>query len=375
MRKVRSSLRLLVGAAAIAAVFGGALIAPESASAAVPSVCATKTTASAQTKPLGVGVQFHGTWSSLTDDNRVCILNSIADSGANWVRIDIGWTTIQPDGRGVYHMAWGVPFVDKILNMAHDRGLKVMATFWQTPDWASGTTNKRVLPKNVADYAAAIKWSAARWKTQVQAWEIWNEPNTKDFLSPPDPVAYTKLLKAAYPAVKAGNPAAQVVFGGTMFVDTNWIGQAYTAGAKGYYDVMAVHPYLGYANKGPDAPDLGSRERLTHTKVLVELMKAKGESTKPIWFTEFGYSTHANTSSTPVWFLGVSEATQAAFLKQTLTFTQATYPQVKVAFWYNSVDLNTGANIHASNRGLLRLDYSRKPAFNAMKCYTRGLSC
>jgi hypothetical protein len=373
MRTVRPSTRLLALLGALVAMAGTAMASPAPARAALASVCATTTSASPQSKPLAVGVQFHGMWSSLTDENRTCMLNSIAESGATWVRVDLGWTTIQPDARGVYHMAWGVPFVEKVLNMAHDRGLKVMATFWQTPKWASGSDNQRVLPTNVADYAAAIRWAAARWKTQVQAWQIWNEPNAKEYLSPPDPVAYTKLLRAAYPAVKAGNPDAKVVFGGTMFVDTDWISKSYAAGAHGSFDVMAVHAYMGNAGLGPEAADTG-RERMSHTAVLVSLMASKGDAAKPIWYSEFGWSTHANTSTTPVWFWGVSEAAQADFLKRTFAYVTAKFPQVKQVFWYNSNDLSTGS-VHPDNRGLLRRDFSRKPAFNAMKCYTRALAC
>jgi aryl-phospho-beta-D-glucosidase BglC (GH1 family) len=355
-------------------MFGGFLAAPApSASAAPAASCATTATAPAQKAKLAVGTQFHGTWAELSDDDRICILNRMADAGATWVRLDLGWTMIQPTARGEYHMAWGVPMIDKVVNMAHSRGLKVLATFWQTPQWASGSTNKRVLPRDVNDYAAAIKWAAARWKTQVQAWEIWNEPNAAEFLSPPDPTAYTRLLKAAYPAVKAGNPNAKVVFGGPMFVDTDWISKAYTAGAKGSYDIMAVHPYMGNASYGPEAIDRG-RERMTHTQVLVDLMKAKGESTKPIWFTEFGWSTHANTATTPVWFHGVSEAVQADYLKRTFAMVQNRYPQVTNLFWYTSRDLVTGS-IHPDNRGLLRRDFSAKPALGAMKCYTRAIGC
>src|SRR5437016_4846215 len=79
---------------------------------------------------------------------------------------------------------------------------------------AGGSADKRVPPRNLQDYADALKWSAARWKS-VQAWEVWNEPNAAEFLNPADPAAYTRLLKASYPAVKAGNPAAKVVFAGT----------------------------------------------------------------------------------------------------------------------------------------------------------------
>jgi hypothetical protein len=320
---------------------------------------------------LSVGTQFHGLWAEMSDADRERNLDMIAESGAGWVRIDISWSMIQPTGRGVYHTQWGVPFVEKILNMAHERNLKVLGTFWLTPEWASGSTNKRVLPKDPADYAAALKWASNRWQKQVQAWEVWNEPNLSAYLSPPDPVGYTKLLKAAYPAMKAGNPDAQLLAMSTMYVDTDWIGQAYAAGAKGNFDVVSVHPYQGYASAPPADPAEGRIQRMTHTAELISLMQAQGDGHKKIWFTEFGWSAHENTASTDVWMLGVSEATQAQYLKWSLSMIQGRWPQVTHAFWYNSRDTATG-KVHADNRGLIRRDFTARPALREITCFTKG---
>lgn len=58
---------------------------------------------------------------------------------------------------------------------------------------------------------------AARYEPLgVEAFEIWNEPDTSRSWKPaPDPAAYAALLRAAYPAVKAGAPEIKAVFAGT----------------------------------------------------------------------------------------------------------------------------------------------------------------
>ncbi|MDQ1652497.1 MAG: polysaccharide biosynthesis protein PslG, partial [Cryptosporangiaceae bacterium] len=163
---MRTTARLAAAAVLVSAILAG-LLSGSSAHAATiapPASCATQVNATPQRAKLAVGAQFHGTWAELSDADRICILNTLAANGATWVRLDLGWTTIQPNARGQYDMAWGVPFVDKIVNMAHSRGLNVLATFWQTPKWASGSTNNHVLPTNLSDYANAIKWAANRWK-------------------------------------------------------------------------------------------------------------------------------------------------------------------------------------------------------------------
>jgi hypothetical protein len=353
-----------------AAILGTAALAlPASSAKAAEAPTAPR----AATTKLAFGTQFHGTWAELSDEDKARILDTVAASGATWVRIDISWSMIQPK-KGSFDLIWGVPQVDKAVQMATARGLKVLGTFWLTPTWASGQTSPRVLPTSTADYANAIKFAANRWAGQIQAWEVWNEPNASEFLSPPDPAAYTGLLKAAYPAVKAGNPNAVVMPGGTMFVDTNFISAVYANGGKNFFDVMAVHPYQGKADLPPDATDNNGQtiQRLTHLDSLETLMAANGDATKPVWLTEFGWSTHENTASTPVWFLGVSEATQANYLKQSLELIQANYPQVTQAFWYTSRDLAVDGAYHQNNRGLIRRDFTAKPALAAVTCYLKG---
>jgi hypothetical protein len=173
--------------------------------------------------------------------------------------------------------------------------------------------------------------------------------------------------------VKAGNPSATVLPGGTMYVDTDFIGAMYANGAKDYFDAMAVHPYQGRADLPPDAPDGGTQiQRFTHLSSLISLMAANGDSAKPIWLTEFGWSTHDNTAATPVWYLGVTEAQQANYLKQSLEMAQALYPQITNAFWYTSRDLIVDGAYHQNNRGLIRRDFTAKPALKAVACYVKG---
>jgi polysaccharide biosynthesis protein PslG len=317
---------------------------------------------------VAIGVQFHGTWSDLTDDDRARILDAMKDAGVTWVRIDVGWSMLESN-KGVFD-PWAIKLVDRVFRMATDRGLKILGTFWRSPQWATGSTNRNVFPTNLADYAKAIERAARMWRT-VDAWEVWNEPNAVEFADPPDAVKYAELLKVAYPAVKRGNPKALVVGGGPMFVDTDWLAKMYAAGAQPFFDVMSVHPYQGNAAKPPTDPAKGKRERLLHTDALLTLMESHGDEGKPIWFTEFGWSTHENVTGTPVWFLGVSEKLQAKYLKDTLALVDKRYPTVTHVLWYTSRDLETG-RIHQDNRGLLRKDFTPKPAVASIKGYAAG---
>ncbi|MEN3360937.1 MAG: polysaccharide biosynthesis protein PslG [Mycobacteriales bacterium] len=348
-------------AAGVAALAVAATVAGGAGTAWADQAAATKAAASA---PASVGVQFHGMWTMYTDAQRVQVLDKLQAAGAHSVRLDVAWTMLQPDGPGSYY-AWGVAFVDRVIAMANQRGIKPLVTLWLTPEWANRGQGERVLPDNPADYARVARWAAARWNGKVIGWEVWNEENSPAFLEGADPVAYTRLLRAAYPAFKAGSPATPVVFGGLEYNDTDWLRRAYDAGAQGYFDVMATHPYMGIADAGPTLADDGTMWTLTHVRAVHDLMTARGDGGKKVWFTEFGWSTHANTSSTPAWDKGVSETTQAAYLTQTVNYVRSHYSYVTRMYWYNDRDLTDGG-IQVQNYGLLHRDLSPKPALGAL---------
>lgn len=312
--------------------------------------------ATAATPAPGLGAQWHALWADQTPETRTRELDIMAANGVQWLRIDVGWTMIEPR-EGQYDLAWGVPLVESVVDQARARGMKVMVQFWRTPSWANGGRGETAPPTDPADYANALGWLVGRMKGRVAAWQVWNEPNLDSYFTGADPTRYVSLLKPAYRAAHAADAAAVVVFGGTMYVDTDWIGRAYAAGAQGSFDVMAVHPYQGRSDLPPESPDTGDRTRMMHVDVLVDLMAAKGDAAKPIWFSEYGWSVHTNTSTTPVWQLGVTEAQQADYFSRTVALVQARWPQVRNLFWYNSRDKDTGS-LHTDRRGLMRRDFT-----------------
>lgn len=330
---------------------------------------ATPLTAAASA-PASVGTQFHGLWQLYTDAQRVQVLNQLQASGVHSVRMDVAWSMLQPDGPESYD-AWGVALIDRVINMEVQRGIRPLMTLWLTPAWANHGQSPRALPDDPATYARVARWAAARWDTKVVGWEVWNEENSPAFLEGADPVAYVRLLRAAYPAFKAGSPSTPVVFGGLEYNDVGWIRRAYDAGVKGSFDVMATHPYMGLADAGPATADDGTMWTLTHVQAVHDLMAARGDGGKAIWFTEFGWSTHATDPSMPNWNRGVSEARQAAYLVETITLVRTRFPYVSRMYWYNDRDLADGG-VQQQHYGLFRLDLTAKPALGALGTANRA---
>src|SRR5215207_5001500 len=187
---------------------------------------------------------------------------AISDIGAGWVRIEFRWNEAEPSSKGSYD-ANIIARYDRAIDTARAAGAKVLVFVNGSPRWASGARVSMTKPQDPADYADFMHYVATRYAGKVSAWEIWNEQNTTRFWATgPNPSEYASLLKAAYPAVKSADPNALVVFGGVSQNDYTFIEGAYAAGAKGYFDVMAVHPYPG---PNPPEPVWYSNARIAPT--------------------------------------------------------------------------------------------------------------
>lgn len=310
-----------------------------------------------------LGVQYHGTWSHYDAATRGKVLDKLADSGATYVRLDISWAMIQPQ-RGSYDMGWGVPRVDTVLDEIRARDLKVLAMFWLSPDWATSGGSDRNLPDDYTDYTRALRWAGERWGGQVDAWEIWNEPNSDYYIEMPDPAEYARFLCRAYPVAKQVDPSAPVLFGGMMYADQNWLADAYAAGIKGCFDIFGVHPYMAPSDAPPDLPDTGDIWRLSHLHVLRDTMLSNGDNS-PVWITEFGWSDYDHPKKADPWRLGVDETRQAQYAVQMMRLLRDEYPYVRKAFWYK--EFGKAGDPHHDGYALLRDDFTPRMVYTAFQ--------
>jgi polysaccharide biosynthesis protein PslG len=312
------------------------------------------------------GVAADLTW-GISDADQDRTAAAMSDVGAKWVRISANWADAEPT-KGQYN-DWWLKHYDRAISLARNAGAKVVVMSYQSPSWASGSSVKETAPKNPADYANYMRFLATRYAGKVDAYEVWNEENIDRFWSTGANAAeYVSLLKPTYSAIKSADPNAKVVFGGLSTNDYSFVESAYAAGAKGYFDVMNVHPYS--CSTSPDVVRRDGNGRITRDSYLGyrevrSSMVAAGDA-KPIWFTEFGWSTTTGTC-------GVSESTQASYLTKAFQLAeQDSY--VQVALWYNfrNNSWNHDADELEARYGLMRTDFSTKPAYQAFKSYVPG---
>ena len=372
-RRVRPVLAICLVLAVLLAVAGGALLYNRGRSAAVGPRAEPPLTYPDRpaTGSLLVGAQFQGTWSTYTDAERRTLLDDLASIGIRTVRISISWAMLQPQqpkpGDAGWSWTYGVPRVDSVVRMALARGLIVHATFGRTPAWANDGAGEGAAPTNLADWRRAVSFVAHRYAGKVTSWEVWNEPNLDKYFVGGTPESYTKLLCAAYPIMHAASASTPVLFGGLNGNDWRFLEASYQAGAKGCFDVLAIHPYQrwGYF---PEAPAPSDEPWYFPNISLVRDVQLRNDDPLPVWFTEFGWSTHPNAPDTPDYQRGVSLAQQASYLVRTLKLTQENYPYVQRAYIYTTRDESVFTQDN-NNYGLYTLDLEPKPAVAALRRY------
>src|SRR5690349_13964571 len=198
-RAVRAiACRILIAAVASAVVVG--VLPPNSMALKVIE------TASIVAEPTTVGIADSNLYNqSQADVDRT--LDTLQAMGVQNIRIVIPWAGVQPLDRPIYNWA----NVDRMVNAAAERNMGVLAVLNSTPVWASDRyLSGHPDPNDFAEFAGLV---ADRYKGDIAAYEVWNEPNAITFWNPVDPVAYTHLLQSGYTAIKAEDPDAVVVGG------------------------------------------------------------------------------------------------------------------------------------------------------------------
>jgi polysaccharide biosynthesis protein PslG len=314
------------------------------------------------TKTAAVGsLGFADSWIVfLSDEDVNRQLDLMVATGVRSARIMLPWAGLEPDqGR----WEWGK--ADQIIDAANARGIAVVGQFGSTPGWATGGGPAIMAPPASAEEFGAFAGTVAtHFAGRIAAYEVWNEQNAVNFWASgpqgPQPGRFVDLLKAAYPRIKAADPSLTVIAGGlaptrNFFAITmspvTYVERMYAAGAKGFFDALAYHPYL-YSPANVRFSKSGARELYDGIR---QQMIDNGDGGKQIWATEYGDAT-----------TNLDEATQADRLRD-LIVTWRTLDGAGPIFVYTTRDANTGSNNSQENYGVYRTDWTPKPAADVMK--------
>jgi hypothetical protein len=324
-------------------------------------------------------VQAHLLWSRYDEADRERQLDRAKEAGVGMVRVDIGWASLEQAGDGQWN-DWYLDKVDHVVQAAEERDIEVLFTFWETPCWASTAPAnlkqgcdgawwdrgvQRYPPANASDYGEALAFMVKRYGDRVAAWELWNEPNHPDYFLAQNKVAsYAALVKAAYPKAKAADPGSTIIAGSLADSDFEFTEALLDRGVGGNFDAWSVHPYS--EDRSPLHPGLPGWTKKSFARgvpAVRETLVRHGEK-KPIWLTEFGWST-CSVRGEEAYENCVSPSLQATYLRQAFEKMQA-WSYVPVGVTFNLEDTSGDRADRLDNYGLLQSDGSSKPAFDAL---------
>jgi hypothetical protein len=263
-------------------------------------------------------------------------LRLVKEAGFRWVKQEFAWREIEGAGPGVFN--WTNP--DRVMDQIDTHGLNVIARVGVQPEWAGGNYPQVGPPDNNQDFANFLTALATRYHGRIDAYQIWNEPNlAREWGNrPPNPVAYTQLLKVAYQAIKAADPQAYIISAGLApttrwddiaVPDTVFIQGMYDADAAPYFDLLGAHG-AGYKappetdpdvvandpvlnNHDPSLPQLRRIYCFRHVEDVRAVMVANGDADKRVVLLEFGWTTDYRPDSPYAWH-AVSDQEQADYL-------------------------------------------------------------
>jgi len=224
-------------------------------------------------------------------------LAMIRDGGFHWIRQRFPWAEIEPE-QGEYHWEeW-----DRIVAAALEYDLTIIAVLETSPSWARAPMDAgtpQAPPRDFTYFADFARAFASRHGEQLDYYEIWDQPNLYPHWGEryTDPTAYTHLLQAGYRAVKQADPEALVLSaglapnveeGGQFMSDILFLQKMYEAGAKEYFDILAIKPYgLWYEPEDRRVSPLETN--FSRPILLREVMLRHGDGDKAVWAVEFGW--------------------------------------------------------------------------------------
>jgi hypothetical protein len=294
-------------------------------------------------------------------------LSLVHEAGCSFVVQLFDWSQIEPMP-GEYF--WEYP--DFVVRACEHYRLGLVVRLDQPPEWAL-SPGADGPPVDVDAYAAFVSRVAQRYESRVEAYILWNEPNLAQEWGgrSPDPGGYVDLLRAAYGAVKGGDPHALVISAG--LAPTNWsdetamddrvfLAMMYAEGAAEFFDVLGAHPY-GFAYPPDDAHDAHEGLNFARLEDLREVMVANGDGHKQVWATEVGWTTEAATED-QAWFQ-VTEEEQASYLIRAFEKAEQEWPWLaRLAVWNLSAGL--GPDDEKSGYSIVDDQYRPRPAYEAL---------
>jgi len=223
------------------------------------------------------------------------LVERAAKIGVKWTRLSASWPDIERQ-KGVYN--WTE--TDKAFNVALKNSI--------TPFVTIGGGNKLYSKLNTYDnpveaeiygykpeppiknpqameaYLNYVRAAVERYKDKIDYWEVWNEPNHRNYWgSVPDGKEYGLLLVKTAKIIKELDPGCKIIGGAMAGIDPKFTDDFLSVGSANLIDIISFHNYGA-------VPE----ERVYAAIDLWEVIKKYNPNIN-LWQGECGYPSHSST--------------------------------------------------------------------------------
>jgi hypothetical protein len=201
-----------------------------------------------------------------------------------------------------------------------------------------------------------VAYVAQQFRGRIKHYEVWNEWDVENPTDPQFTEDYARLITDAAGIIRQHDPAAKVLAGAvtTKGIESGFALRLVEAGVMQSIDGLSLHPYVHCRGRGKNTPEAWI-EWLA--EVDMELSRAAGQPV-PLYLTEMAWPAYQGSC-------GIDESLQAAYLARSF-FLVRTLPNVHGYWWYDLRNDGTDRREREHNFGLLRQDYSLKPAYRVL---------
>jgi hypothetical protein len=248
----------------------------------------------------------------------------------------VHWVQIEP-----YKGQWDFKKLDKLVSISQTTQSDLLMQLGITPLWASARPEDKSPywnasssePKYIGDWENYVKTLGTRYKNKIIYYEIWNEPNIKQFYSG-DINNLVKLTCSAKKVLNDISPNIKIVGPSVTSVrpqDFAYLDDFLKQGGKDCIDIVSYHFYV--ADSTP--------EELYKAEIkVIEIMQANGVGNKPLWNTEagwkieneFGTGTKDKSFDSPYWKL-INSRLAASYVLRSLVISR--FAGIERYYWYS----------------------------------------
>jgi hypothetical protein len=315
------------------------------------------------------------------------------EAGLGTLRIGFLWGTVEGFGSD-QPPDWAS--IDGLVTAAAENHISLLPVLYGTPTWVAALDGRDCFPVCGA-YAPQSDAALAEWERWVGAvvdrygpngsfwtlhpelppdpirsWQIWNEQNSGQSFAPePDVHVYAHMLEAAARAIRARDPAAEVVLGGMFgqpgsgaypgYTSYGYLQQLYSVPQiKRQFDTVAIHPYSS------------SMEGMSGQVRRIREQMAGAHDNARIWITEIGWASGGVRHP-----LNKGRQGQATYLKRSYDY----FLRHRKAWKIRGVNWFSWRDAHGEflcewcpKSGLFEegTDFRAKPAFRTLTRFTGG---